>query len=145
MIVWTKKAESDYAARHGNVNNPRKAGTLAKWGEVVVADDDDLIEAFLCRGWIKEDKGKLKSKYDTSSLIDYNSYQSRRVQTLHRNTVKRAKIKWLQILHYIDLGMTRNDIAKRMDWSISGMRKWIWKWRPMLKELGDINFKAKKE
>lgn len=136
MIVWTEKAEHDYAERHGSRYNPRKAGTLAKWGEVVVADDYELMKAFLIRGWVKNDREKESTERYGVTM------QRKRIRTLRENTEKRAEVRWLQIQHYIDLGLTTREIGERLDVVPRQVRRWTRKWRPILKDkFGDIQFK----
>jgi len=52
MYVWTKKAETDYRAKHPHRKNERKAGTQALWyGEEL---SQSFVESYAERGWICE-------------------------------------------------------------------------------------------
>lgn len=105
-------------------------------GEVVVADDYELMKSFLIRGWVKNDR-------EQESTERYGvTMQRKRIRTLRENTEKRAEVRWLQIQHYIDLGLTTREIGERLDVVPRQVRRWTRKWRPLLKDkFGDIQFK----
>lgn len=52
MYVWTKKAETDYRAKHPHRKNERKAGTEALWENKPL--DRTIVEGYAERGWICE-------------------------------------------------------------------------------------------
>jgi hypothetical protein len=52
MYVWTKKAETDYRAKHPHRKNERKAGTPALWYGKELSKS--FVESYAERGWIIE-------------------------------------------------------------------------------------------
>ena len=136
MIVWTKKAEDDFTARHGR--STRKAGSEAWWGNTRVADDNDLMEAFACREWIAD-----TSEPHACNADVYN--RKKRLDTLRATTIVRAENRWLMLLHLISLGIDREEISRRQGCKIKQLHRWTTKWRPYFADkYGDVDLHVKK-
>jgi 3-oxoacyl-[acyl-carrier-protein] synthase III len=91
MYVWTKKAETDYRAKHPHRKNERKAGTKALWyGEEL---SNSFVEGYAERGWIVEmvanKPKKIKLKKKSKASIDG-----------HGMTKEQKRKRWGQLMFW---------------------------------------------
>ena len=145
MIVWTKKAEDDFKHKYPGRKVTRKAGEKALWDGIEVTKDRGLMHSFFLRGWIEEnDSGKnphCNNGNDISLLVDYDSFQSQRIETLKQNCIKRAEHRWLRILHFVKRGFTAKQVAAELHITRTSLSKWVYKWRGYFADTyGDIKY-----
>lgn len=138
-VVWTEKAEQEYAARHPGKRNQRKAGTQVIYDGKPVAvsmSDSAVFRAYKARGWVRV----LREKKH-----EYIGELSPRPNNCFSEEAKEERWKLLQVLFGSETDYSLGEIADQMGLACTdSIHYFVRKYGPeMVSKFGKLPYKKR--
>lgn len=138
-VVWTEKAEQEYATRHPGKRNQRKAGTQVIYDGKPVAvsmSDSAVFRAYKARGWVRV----LREKKH-----EYIGELSPRPNNCFSEEAKEERWKLLQVLFGSETDYSLGEIADQMGLACTdSIHYFVRKYGPeMVSKFGKLPYKKR--